>query len=129
MVVPYEDGRSTEMTTEKNPTVASITFDCQDPMVLAEFWSGALRRPLGDGSTSKTASVAAEPPWSFMAVPEPKSAKNRVHLDLLVDDLAREVDRLVRLGAKRLGGFDEDGYRWTTLADPEGNEFDVAVHD
>ena len=64
----------------------------------------------------------------FQAVPEPKTAKNRVHLDLLVGPEAHdaEVERLVALGATVLGVHDDDAGRWTLLADPEGNEFDVS---
>jgi Glyoxalase-like domain len=61
----------------------------------------------------------------FNKVPEGKAAKNRVHLDLVAATLELEVDRLVALGAHRLGDFDQGGARWVTLADPEGNEFDV----
>ena len=108
-------------------TLASITFDCKDARVLARFWSAALGRELPADATSDYAQLPGEPAWSFMRVPESKGAKNRVHVDLDTTDLAATVDRLVGLGAKRLGDFDENGYRWTTLADPEGNEFDVVA--
>jgi predicted enzyme related to lactoylglutathione lyase len=62
-----------------------------------------------------------------MRVPEAKTAKNRVHVDLAVADLPAAVERIVALGATRLGDFDEAGFRWTTLRDPEGNEFDVVA--
>ncbi|HVF14164.1 MAG TPA: VOC family protein [Acidimicrobiales bacterium] len=64
----------------------------------------------------------------FQAVPEPKTVKNRVHLDLLVgpDAQEAEVERLVGLGATVVGVHDGDGGRWTLLTDPEGNEFDVS---
>jgi hypothetical protein len=64
----------------------------------------------------------------FQAVPEPKTVKNRVHLDLLVGPEARdaEVQRLVALGATVMGAHDGDEGRWTLMADPEGNEFDVS---
>jgi len=64
----------------------------------------------------------------FQAVPEPKVAKNRVHLDLLVGPEARqaEVERLVGLGATVKGEHEGNDGRWTLMADPEGNEFDVA---
>ena len=64
----------------------------------------------------------------FQAVPEAKTVKNRVHLDLLVGAEAREaeVQRLVNLGATVVGVHDEADGSWTILADPEGNEFDVA---
>ena len=64
----------------------------------------------------------------FQAVPEPKTVKNRVHLDLLVgpEDQDAEVERLVRLGATVVGVHDGADGRWTLLVDPEGNEFDVS---
>jgi hypothetical protein len=64
----------------------------------------------------------------FQAVPEPKTVKNRVHLDLLVGPEAHdaEVQRLVDLGATVLSVHDGEEGRWTLLADPEGNEFDVS---
>jgi len=64
----------------------------------------------------------------FQAVPEPKVAKNRVHLDLLVGPEARqaEVERLVGLGATVKGEHEGNDGHWTLMADPEGNEFDVA---
>ncbi len=107
------------------PSLWSITFDCRDALTVARFWSAVLDRPLPDDASSAYVYLRGEPAWSFNAVPEPKAAKNRMHVDLEVKDLDGEVDRLVGLGATRLGDFDEDGYRWTTFADPEGNEFDV----
>ena len=64
----------------------------------------------------------------FQAVPETKTVKNRVHLDLLVgpDDHDGEVERLVGLGATVVGVHDDESGRWTMLVDPEGNEFDVS---
>ena len=64
----------------------------------------------------------------FQAVPEAKTVKNRVHIDLLVgpEDHAGEVERLVGLGATVVGVHDGEEGRWTMLVDPEGNEFDVS---
>jgi hypothetical protein len=64
----------------------------------------------------------------FQAVPEAKTVKNRVHLDLIVGPEAHEaeVERLVGLGATVAGVHDGDDGRWTLMADPEGNEFDVS---
>ncbi len=64
----------------------------------------------------------------FQAVPEAKTVKNRVHLDLLVgpEDRDGEVERLVGLGATVVGVHEGDEGRWTLLVDPEGNEFDVS---
>jgi hypothetical protein len=63
----------------------------------------------------------------FQAVPEPKTVKNRVHLDLAVgpEALDREVERVVALGATVVDVHDGADGRWTLLVDPEGNEFDV----
>ena len=109
------------------PNLASITFDCADALTVAGFWSAVLDRPVPDDATSDYAQLAGEPAWSFMSVPEPKAVKNRVHVDLDVTDLAVAVDRLVALGATHVGDFEEFGFRWTTLTDPEGNEFDVVA--
>jgi Glyoxalase-like domain len=64
----------------------------------------------------------------FQAVPEAKTVKNRVHLDLLVgpEDHHGEVERLVGLGATVVGVHEGEEGRWTLLTDPEGNEFDVS---
>jgi len=113
-----------------SPVLASITFDCVDALAVARFWSAVLQRPLPADASSDYAQLAGDPAWSFAAVPEQKVAKNRVHVDLDVDDLPGTVDRLMLLGATRLGDFDEQGFKWTTLADPEGNEFDIVqAHD
>jgi hypothetical protein len=64
----------------------------------------------------------------FQAVPETKTVKNRVHLDLVVgpEEHDAEVERLVALGATVIGVHDGEEGRWTLLVDPEGNEFDVS---
>ena len=50
-----------------------------------------------------------------------------MHPDLTASDLEGEVDRVVALGATRQSEHDEDGTRWVTLSDPEGNEFDIVA--
>ncbi len=64
----------------------------------------------------------------FQAVPEPKTVKNRVHLDLLVGPERHdaEVERLLGLGATVVSVHDGEEGRWTLMVDPEGNEFDVS---
>lgn len=59
----------------------------------------------------------------FFRVPEPKTVKNRVHLDLASKDPAAEIERLVGLGATRLEYLERNGRTWTVMRDPEGNEF------
>ena len=60
-------------------------------------------------------------------MPEGKTVKNRLHLDLVAADWETEIGRLTDLGATRIGEVQENGAHWITLADPEGNEFDL-VH-
>jgi predicted enzyme related to lactoylglutathione lyase len=62
----------------------------------------------------------------FLAVPELRQGKNRLHVDLTTADLPAAVDRAVSLGASKVGDFNEYGTTWTTLTDPEGNVFDIA---
>lgn len=109
----------------------AVTFDCADASKLAAFRSAVLGKAVDDGATEEFAAIGLHdspdrrPHWMFVHVPEAKAAKNRVHPDLIADDLEGEVGRLVALGAVRKADFEESGARWTTLCDPEGNEFDV----
>jgi catechol 2,3-dioxygenase-like lactoylglutathione lyase family enzyme len=124
-----------------------VTFDCADPGRLAEFWAGALGyvvQPPPEGYDSwpaflaeigvpesewDTRSAAVDPDGKgprlfFQRVPEPKAAKNRVHLDVNVgqDRVDAEVERLVSLGGRVVGPVEQMGERWVVMADPEGNE-------
>jgi len=117
--------------------IAAITFDCEHATELATFWSAALDRPIDPGEAEAAAFFASigranptpgDPILMFIAVPEPKTVKNRTHLDLNASDRAAEVERLVGLGATVMHDKDEWGVRWTTLSDPAGNEFCVAEH-
>jgi len=107
-----------------------IVVDCADPVALARFWGALLHArwaPLDDG----WAVVDADPVLLvFQRVPEPKSSpKNRLHLDVRVEDAAAEVARAVALGATPTGteeiGPDGDGF--VVLQDPEGNELCLVV--
>ena len=98
-----------------------------DPMV--EFYVEALgyeRR----GSIAQYASIAppkGEPGVKLILqrVDEPKTTKNRLHLDIHHPDIETEANRLERLGARRVQRFDEVGTSWILMADPEGNELCV----
>ncbi len=111
--------------------VTALGFDCADAARLAAFWAQVLGREVDKGANERFAAIgladisAHELHYLFQQVPEGKTAKNRVHPDLLVDDLEAEVRRLVDLGATRLAEEEDGEYRWVTLADPDGNEFDV----
>jgi predicted enzyme related to lactoylglutathione lyase len=114
-------------------SVLAVSVDCADAGKLAGFWSQALQRPADPDATAEFASIGLQGDgstgaiWMFHAVPEGKSAKNRVHIDFAAPDLTSEVERLLTLGATHLGEVEEGGYHWFTLADPEGNEFDVVA--
>ena len=115
-----------------NLSVAALTIDCADPAALAEFWGKVLGRPVSPGATAENATVDATDPASgprlfFQRVPEPKAVKNRLHLDLLTQHLEDEAERLTGLGARPLNEVKLPGVRWTTFADPEGNEFDLVT--
>ena len=113
--------------------VLHLTFDCADPGALADFWCAAL----GYTRTELTNDFVAEavpPPGTdapkllFIKVPEPKTAKNRVHVDIGVPDRDVVVQRMLDLGATKVGEYDEWNTQWVTLRDPEGNEVCIA-HD
>lgn len=109
---------------------AATTLDCSDVAAVAAFWSAALDRPIAPGASPYFAMLAPGPagevPWLFLAVPEPKTAKNRMHVDFHSTDRPADVERLLALGAVHVADHDEWGTRWTTLQDVEGNEFCIA---
>ncbi|AEW97790.1 MULTISPECIES: VOC family protein [Streptomycetaceae] len=109
----------------------AMVLDCADPERLAAFWAGALgyRRTGGDPPYVGLADPAGRrPDLLLQRVPEPRSGKNRMHLDLRVDALQPHLDRLLADGARRLRGpFDDRGWLTAVLADPEGNEFCLIV--
>jgi catechol 2,3-dioxygenase-like lactoylglutathione lyase family enzyme len=112
--------------------VRHVTVDCAHPARLAAFWAAALGGEAvvvednpDDFEVTVTAPGIA---LLFMPVPQPKTVKNRVHLDLQPQDQGRdaEVARLLGLGAVLVDDRREpDGRGWVVLADPEGNEFCV----
>ena len=112
-------------------TIKYMTFDCHNPLLLAEFWSAVLEYetenwPVINGATSKPRDGGV-PHIAFIKAPEAKTAKNRLHLDIQPVDgaMESEVERLVELGATRIDVFNEPSETWTVMNDPEGNEFCV----
>ncbi len=114
----------------------SITIDAADPRRLADFWTALLgtevEAELDEGRYVFLAGGDGLPEPCLQRVPEPKNSKNRVHLDLAVDDLEAATATVLRLGGSWVGRGDVDAeqrifdrFTWRTLADPEGNEFDV----
>jgi hypothetical protein len=111
---------------------AQVVVDCRQARSLGGFYAALLDRPLVDDANDFFAFIppGADPPFPglmFLQVPEPRSGKNRVHIDLVTDDKDAAVARAIELGATSLGDFDEYGAVWTTLTDPEGNVFDIAA--
>jgi len=112
--------------------ILNVTFDCKDAALLARFWSEVTRRPVTKHE------MPGNPFWVvghpdqetvrlvFVEVPETKTQKNRVHLDLLPQEGSQD-DEVARLQA--LGAVIVDDRRtatpgsWIVMADPEGNEF------
>jgi hypothetical protein len=135
-----------------------VTFDAADPPALAAFWgetigyqaedppegfdsweawaeANDLPREERDNYASRVDPDGVGPRLFFQRVPEPKTAKNRVHLDLSVSggpgtpvetrraNVAAAVERAVAAGATRVKAYDEAGQHWVVLQDPGGNEF------
>jgi hypothetical protein len=138
-----------------NTAPLQITFDCADCHGLARFWAATLGYELedhhdlvqqmldtGQATTDDVVERDGRLAWReaaacrgadgtrllFLVVPEPKTAKNRMHLDVHVPDGTRaaEVQRLMEMGATFLHDGQQGPFTWVTLADPEGNEFCVA---
>jgi hypothetical protein len=133
-----------------------VTVDCADPHALADWWAAAIgwqvepsneefiRSMIEQGFATEADTThhhgvlvwregqAVRHPDNgrrmlFQLVPEGKSVKNRVHLDVRVGDDSPQdvVDRLVQAGATVLWTASQGPQSWTTMADPEGNEFCV----
>jgi Glyoxalase-like domain len=116
-----------------------IVVDCAHPASLARFWAAVLdgyavapydqaelerlrANGIDDPEDDPSVLVTAgedQPRFFFTRVPEAKTVKNRVHLDLRAGDHATELARLTALGARVIADLDA----WTVLEDPEGNEF------
>ena len=114
--------------------IRSITVDCADPYRQALFWSevtGWQEDPDDPNSPGDPAGRIVNPDGIsllFIPVPEGKSIKNRMHLDLMPTRRSRdeEVARLLGIGASLVDDQRlQDGTGWVVLADPEGNEFCV----
>ena len=120
------------MTTTVTLSFAALTIDSADPAALADFWGKALGRPVSPGAVPGDMAVdATDPdsgPWMlFHPVSGPESARNRLRPVLLTEHHDEETERLTGLGARPLNETKLPGLRWTTFADPEGNEFDLVT--
>jgi Glyoxalase-like domain len=125
-------------------SLRDVVFDCRHPASLARFWAAALEQyevapydaaelerlratgiddPEDDPTVIVWAGTDALPRLFFQRVTEERTVKNRLHLDLLAADAELETRRVVGLGATVLARHPT----WTTLADPEGNEFCISA--
>jgi predicted enzyme related to lactoylglutathione lyase len=109
--------------------IRHVTVDSADAYRLASFWSRVLGLPVHEDDKPGDEDALIEGAGLlFVTVPDPKTVKNRVHLDLQPTDRTRdeEVERVLALGAALVDDRrTPDGKGWVVLADPEGNEFCV----
>jgi predicted enzyme related to lactoylglutathione lyase len=112
-------------------SIVEIAVDCNDVERVASFWSAALGwepQPKGDYIWMSASGVPEEPDVKlvFARVPEPKTVKNRMHIDIAPRGAEQdeEVSRLETLGARRID-IGQGDVPWVVMADPEGNEFCV----
>jgi hypothetical protein len=106
--------------------IAAIAIDAVQRQVVADFWCGVLGWQLlqvDEGVLTIGSPGGAGPTIDVAPVPEPKTVKNRLHLDLRAADPAGELERLLGLGARRVDVGQAPTASWVVLADPEGNEF------
>jgi len=113
--------------------LAYVVLDTVDPERLAPFWTELLgvevTARVADGQyviLGTPSPATGAPALTFQKVPEGKTVKNRMHLDLEVDDLEAATEAILAMGGSWDGQTRELGdYRWRCVADPEGNEFDI----
>ena len=121
----------------------TVVVDCRDVQAQAQWWAKALDWKViyeADDEVVLVPRHASEElvratPWEqippglvFVPVPEGKTVKNRLHIDLAPhtsDDRDAEIDRLLEMGATRVDVGQSEKATWDVLADPEGNEFCV----
>lgn len=113
------------MPTTKPVLATSVVLDSADAAAAAAFWAAVAGGTVSDGASAEYAVV--ERPGAvdlaFNLVPEAKTAKNRLHLDLGASDLAAAEQHATSLGASLVARHDG----WTTMQDPEGNEFCIVA--
>jgi predicted enzyme related to lactoylglutathione lyase len=115
-------------------SIGYLVIDTTAPERLAPFWCALLEvtvdTTIGDGQFVVLSPAKDGLTIGFQRVPDAKAGKNRLHLDLIVDDLDRATDEIETLGGRWLepGTVRElEGFRWRCMADPDGNEFDIDV--
>ena len=103
-----------------------ICMDVADPKKVGTFWAAALDGYTMDAQEWGVILSSDTGPGIYLeAVPEGKTVKNRLHLNMQTNDMNAEVERLIGLGATKTDEHDVGGYAWTNMQDVEGNEFCV----
>ncbi|ORT60735.1 VOC family protein [Streptomyces sp. CB03238] len=102
--------------------LSGIVIDAKDPDRLARFWSGLLDLEI---TRREEDWISLGCGFALQRVTEPKTVKNRVHVDVVADDFAEAVARAAALGATAVGEMHED--LWQVWQDPEGNEFCICL--
>ncbi|QCB95243.1 VOC family protein [Cellulomonas shaoxiangyii] len=106
-----------------------VTFDTRDADALAGWWAARTggRVQAHPGFAMVQPAAPGGVTLGFQQVPDPTPGKNRVHVDLAVEDVTRFVDACVAAGATHVAAHTlPDGFAWTVLADPDGNQFCVS---
>lgn len=104
-----------------------LVLDCTDPQRLAVFWAAALDY-VNVGSAGAYVALYPRdgngPKLLLQQVTDPKTVKNRMHVDIDAADIEAEAERLIRIGARRTTetSYHEHGNSWIVMTDPEGNE-------
>ncbi|MCW2911955.1 MAG: Glyoxalase 2 domain containing protein [Actinomycetia bacterium] len=99
-----------------------LVIDAHEPLVLAQFWAAALDHRIlyqSDDGVIVGSDEHHYPGLRFVPVPEPKTIKNRLHIDLDPDDQDTEVECLITLGARRVDVGQAADVSWVVLADPK----------
>jgi hypothetical protein len=107
---------------------AVIAIDAIEPRVVADFWCEVLGWQVTDEDDTLVSISPSDGSWptiDVVKVPEKKTVKNRLHLDLRADGNSTEdeLERLLALGARRADVGQGPDVTWVVLTDPEGNEF------
>lgn len=109
-------------------TLGMITTDSTDPLPLAQWWAACFDGQILEDNDGWF--VVVQIPGAalaFQKVDDPTPGKNRIHLDITTDvDLDTTAQELQRAGASLVADHNEHGFRWLTLADPQGNQFCIA---
>jgi predicted enzyme related to lactoylglutathione lyase len=108
--------------------LTNVVIDALDPPAVAEFWCSVLGWQIVEESDEGVSIASASGAWpviDIIPVPETKTVKNRLHLDLRADGISTpdELLRLQALGASPVDIGQSPEVTWVVLADPEGNEF------